>query len=109
MPGRDDVSETLTPDEDCARVLPLLQAALALLDVEFRAPAMRAQRSRLIERGTIADANARLLRHRDMRADLQGMLADALAIPLEGPDERSVLRLRRLIRAALSKEAEPDV
>ena len=101
--------ETLTPEQDCARVHELLRHAMALLDAGFRAPELRAQRARLIERGTIACVNARLLRHGDMRADLQGMLSDALEMPAEPPDETSTLRLRRLIRQALADNAGPDV
>ena len=99
----------LTPDQDCDRAHEHLKAAMALIDAEFRAPGLKDLRARLIERGTVACANARLRRGADMRADLQVMLDAALEIPLGQADETSVLRLRRLIQTALSEAAEPDV
>lgn len=103
------MNDSLTPDQDCARAHELLQAAMILLDADFRGPELRAQRAKMIERGTIACANARLRRHDAMRADLQVMLDDALELPAGRADETSVLRLQRLLRTALSMDAEPDV
>jgi hypothetical protein len=99
----------LTPDEDCARIHESLQALFAFLENELRAPDRRAARARLIDRATVAAANARLRRHADLRADLQALLDDANALSSGGPDDRSVARLQRLIGVALSGTAEPDV
>ena len=99
----------LPPDQHCARAHELLQTAMTLLDGGFRAPELRPIRASLIERGTVACANARLRRQGDLRNDLQQMLDEAQKLPATSEDDKSVLRLQRLIRSALSTDAEPDV
>ena len=99
----------LSPEQHCARAHELLQAAMALLDAGFRAPELRPLRANLIERGTVACANARLRRLGDLRQDLEQMLDEAAKLPASDDDDNSVARLQRLIQSALSPDAEPDV
>lgn len=90
----------------CESCLKLLRQALTLLQQTSRDADLEAGRARLIDRATIACANARLFRHQDLRADLQAMLTDTMGMPLEGGSDDRLLALRRLIRSALYTKVE---
>lgn len=100
----DTMTPMLPPNDDCARAHQILQTVMTLLDGGFRSPELRAVRGRLIDRGTVACAHARLGRHDDLRAALEAMMADAETLPDQEGDDHAASRLQALVRAALSGE-----
>jgi hypothetical protein len=84
-----------------------LTDALGALDAGFDEPEWRLVRSRLIREGTCACVHVRMRQFEPLRASLQAMSTDAMQLPITGERGGEVLRVRRLIRLALS-HAVPD-